>query len=139
MPILLQINLEEETESCKIPILCVQTFVENSVKYAVNKSRVLSISITADRIEDDGKWYTRIHITDNGEGYRPEQLEQLNRPVTEFQYHSMQVGVDNIKYRIYLLYGDKAKLYFYNSPAGGAVTEILLPQVMFEKPVQTAL
>lgn len=51
----------------------------------------------------------------------------------------MQVGVDNIKYRIYLLYGDKAKLYFYNSPAGGAVTEILLPQVMFEKPVQTAL
>ena len=139
MPILLQINLEEETESCKIPILCVQTFVENSVKYAVNKSRVLSISITADRIEDDGKWYTRIHITDNGEGYRSEQLEQLNRPVTEFQYHSMQVGVDNIKYRIYLLYGDKAKLYFYNSPAGGAVTEILLPQVMFENPAQTAL
>ena len=128
MPILLQISLDEETKSCEIPILCVQTFVENSVKYAVNKGRVLSVSITAGRIEADGKWYTRIHITDNGEGYRPEQLEQLNRPVTEFQYHSMQVGVDNIKYRIYLLYGEKAKLYFYNSPTGGAVTEILLPQ-----------
>ena len=128
MPILLQISLDEETKSCEIPILCVQTFVENSVKYAVNKGRVLSVSITAGRIEDDGKWYTKIHITDNGEGYRPEQLEQLNRPVTEFQYHSMQVGVDNIKYRIYLLYGEKAKLYFYNSPTGGAVTEILLPQ-----------
>ena len=128
MPILLQISLDEETKSCEIPILCVQTFVENSVKYAVNKGRVLSVSITAGRIEGDGKWYTRIHITDNGEGYRPEQLEQLNRPVTEFQYHSMQVGVDNIKYRIYLLYGEKAKLYFYNSPTGGAVTEILLPQ-----------
>lgn len=46
----------------------------------------------------------------------------------EFQYHSRHVGVDNIKYRIFLLYGEKAKLYFYNSPAGGAVTEMLLPQ-----------
>ena len=138
MPILLQISLDEETKSCEIPILCVQTFVENSVKYAVNKGRVLSISITADRIEDDGEWYTRIHISDNGEGYRPERLEQLNRLVTEFQYHSMQVGVDNIKYRIYLLYGEKAKLYFYNSPTGGAVTEILLPQKdKFESSFQT--
>ena len=139
MPILLQISLEEETKSCRIPILCVQTFVENSVKYAVNKGRVLSISITSDRIEDDGECYTRIHISDNGEGYRPEQLEQLNRPVTEFQYHSMQVGVDNIKYRVYLLYGEKAKIYFYNSPTGGAVTEILLPQRdKFERNFQTA-
>lgn len=139
MPILLQISLEEETKSCRIPILCVQTFVENSVKYAVNKGRVLSISITADRIEDDGECYTRIHISDNGEGYRPERLEQLNRPVTEFQYHSMQVGVDNIKYRVYLLYGEKAKIYFYNSPTGGAVTEILLPQRdKFESSFQTA-
>lgn len=139
MPILLQISLEEETKSCRIPILCVQTFVENSVKYAVNKGRVLSISITSDRIEDDGECYTRIHISDNGEGYRPEQLEQLNRPVTEFQYHSMQVGVDNIKYRVYLLYGEKAKIYFYNGPTGGAVTEILLPQRdKFERNFQTA-
>lgn len=128
MPILLQTQISGEARAYKVPILCIQTFVENSIKYAVDKDRVLSISIKADRIEDDGKNYTRIHITDNGGGYQPEQLEQLNRPVTEFQYHSRQVGVDNIKYRIYLLYGEKAKLWFYNSPAGGAVTEILLPQ-----------
>jgi hypothetical protein len=33
-----------------------------------------------------------------------------------------------MKYRIYLLYGKGARLYFFNSPAGGAATEILLPQ-----------
>ena len=128
MPILLQIQLDEEDESYQVPILCIQTFVENSIKHAVSKNRVLSISIMADRIEDEEQRYVRIRISDNGEGYQPQRLEELNRPVTQFQYHSRQVGVDNIKYRIYLLYGERARLYFYNSPTGGAVTEILLPR-----------
>lgn len=128
VPLLLQQQVSEETKSYEAPILCIQTFVENSIKYAVSKDRVLSVTIRANRIKDEGRAYLRICIMDNGEGYRPEVLEQLNRPVKEFQYHSRHVGVDNIKYRIFLLYGEKAKLYFYNSPAGGAVTEMLLPQ-----------
>lgn len=128
VPILLQIKPGEGTASCRIPILCIQTFVENSVKYAMKKDRVLSVTIMSDIIRDDGEEYLRIHIADNGDGYQPQQLERLNRPVTEFQYHSAQVGIDNMKYRIYLLYGKGARLYFFNSPAGGAATEILLPQ-----------
>ena len=128
VPLLLQQQVSEETKAYKVPILCIQTFVENSIKYAVSKDRVLSVTIRANRIKDEGRAYLRICIMDNGEGYRPEVLEQLNRPVKEFQYHSRHVGVDNIKYRIFLLYVEKAKLYFYNSPAGGAVTEMLLPQ-----------
>ncbi len=128
VPLLLQQQVSEETKSYEVPILCIQTFVENSIKYAVSKDRVLSVTIRANRIKDEGRAYLRICIMDNGEGYRPEVLEQLNRPVKEFQYHSRHVGVDNIKYRIFLLYGERAKLYFYNSPAGGAVTEMLLPQ-----------
>ena len=128
VPLLLQQQVSEETKSYEVPILCIQTFVENSIKYAVSKDRVLSVTIRANRIKDEGRAYLRICIMDKGEGYRPEVLEQLNRPVKEFQYHSRHVGVDNIKYRIFLLYGEKAKLYFYNSPAGGAVTEMLLPQ-----------
>lgn len=128
VPLLLQAQISEEAKFCLVPILCIQTFVENSIKYAVSRDRVLSITIKAECIEDDGKDYIRISVTDNGGGYGPKDLEQLNRPVREFQYHSDHVGVDNIKYRIYLLYGERAKLYFYNSPAGGAATEILLPR-----------
>ena len=128
LPLLLQVQTCDEAKGYKVPILCIQTFVENSIKYAKRKDQVLSITIKTDRIEDAGEVYIRINISDNGAGYLPEELEQLNRPVREFQYHSSHVGVDNIKYRIFLLYGERARLYFYNSPAGGAVTEILLPQ-----------
>ena len=102
VPILLQIKIDEGTASCQVPILCVQTFVENSVKYAMKNDRVLSITLTSDIIRDDGQDYIRIHISDNGDGYQSKQLERMNQSVTEFQYHSAQVGVDNIKYRIYL-------------------------------------
>ncbi len=98
VPLLLQQQVSEETKSYEVPILCIQTFVENSIKYAVSKDRVLSVTIRANRIKDEGRAYLRICIMDNGEGYRPEVLEQLNRPVKEFQYHSRHVGVDNIKY-----------------------------------------
>lgn len=126
-PILLQVQISEEVGSYQVPILCIQTFVENAIKYAISRDRVLSITIKADLIQHVKETYVRIHIMDNGEGYNPAQLEQLNKPVTEFQYHSKQVGIDNVKYRIFLLYGAKATLYFYNSPGGGAVAELLLP------------
>ncbi len=128
LPVLLQTEVEDGLDTVRIPVLSIQTFVENSLKYAVREDQVLSIAIRAEQAEVNGERYVCIHISDNGSGYQMEQLESLNRPVTGFQYHSMQVGVDNIKYRIYLLYGERAKVCFFNNPSGGAVTEILLPQ-----------
>ena len=131
-PILLQIQADETVSSSEIPILCIQTFVENSIKYAQEKDKVLSIVVKACWVREKEERYLRIHISDNGEGYPQQMLSQLNQSVTEFQYQSAHVGVDNIKYRIYLLYGDRAKLCFYNKPNGGAVTEILLPEEAYE-------
>ena len=75
---------------------------------------------------------TQTAIADNGPGFPEEKLQVLNQKVTEFQYNSTQVGVDNIKYRMYLIYGGEAQLYFYNKPLGGAVTEMLLPERKYE-------
>lgn len=127
VPILLQINIDEASRTERIPILCIQTFVENSIKYVLSTEQVLALSIVADRIRYNDKAYTRIMITDNGDGYQPDLLERLNQPVTGFQYRSEQVGIDNMKYRIFLLYQEAAKIYFYNHLNGGAVTEMLLP------------
>ena len=128
VPLLLQQQVSEETKSYEVPILCIQTFVENSIKYAVSKDRVLSVTIRANRIKDEGRAYLRICIMDNGEGYRPEVLEQLNRPVKEFQYHSRHVGVDNIKYRIFYFTGKRQSSISITVLLEGAVTEMLLPQ-----------
>lgn len=127
MPMLLQINVDDAFLQYKIPLLCIQTFIENSIKYAACREQVLALTVKAEKIKAYENWYFRIYISDNGTGYPQDILEKLNQPIKKFQYHSRHVGIDNLKYRIYLLYGERARLYFYNSPSGGAVTEILLP------------
>ncbi|HJC57345.1 MAG TPA: histidine kinase [Candidatus Eisenbergiella intestinipullorum] len=132
-PILLQTDVKEEAAKCQIPILCIQTFVENSVKYAAKAGGILKIKIQAGIISDEaGGRRLSICISDNGSGYPDEMLEELNRPVMDFQFRSYHVGIDNLKYRIYLMYQETAKWYFYNSPYGGAISEITLPEVKTE-------
>ena len=127
MPILCQNEVDEDIKSCKIPILCMQPFVENSIKHASQMGKILTIKIVANKVVEDKQEYMNIRISDNGSGYPPEKLKELNKKITEFQYFSRHVGIDNVKYRIYLMYGDEAKINFYNGPSGEAVTELLLP------------
>ncbi len=132
-PILLQIDVKEEAEKCQIPILCIQTFVENSVKYATKTGGILTVKIQVGILEEEtGERKLSICISDNGTGYPDEMLEELNRPVTDFQFRSYHVGIDNLKYRIYLMYQEAANWYFYNSPYGGAISEVTLPEVKTE-------
>ena len=132
-PILLQTDVKDEVMDCRIPILCIQTFVENSVKHINKRGTILTIKIQAGIVEDEsGNRRLSLRVSDNGYGYPQEMLEELNQPVTAFQYRSYHVGIDNLKYRISLIYGENANWYFYNSPYGGAITEITLPEELDE-------
>ena len=111
-----------------MPKLLVQTFVENAVKHANRPGQILSVEVAVKELEREDGLYISIRISDNGKGYPEERLEELNAPVTEFRYHSRHVGIDNVKYRIYLMYGERAQLFFYNGPSKGAVAELLLPK-----------
>ena len=127
-PIFLKVSAPEEAKQCRIPILSIQPFVENSIKYALTPGTILSLELKAECIVMDSQSFLKISVSDNGKGFPENKLENLNRRVTEFQYNSTQVGVDNIKYRLHLIYGDKAVMYLYNKPSGGAVTELLIPE-----------
>ena len=128
MPILILQEVERELLDCRVPILAIQTFVENAVKHANRPGQILSVEVAVKELEREDGLYISIRISDNGKGYPEERLEELNAPVTEFRYHSRHVGIDNVKYRIYLMYGERAQLFFYNGPSKGAVAELLLPK-----------
>lgn len=132
-PILLQCDIKEEAKDCRIPILCIQTFVENSIKYAMKDGMILTVKVKAGLVADeDGNRRVSICITDNGCGYPEEMLDELNKPVVDFRFRPYHVGIDNLKYRIYLTYQGQGNWYFCNSPYGGSTTEIILPEVRDE-------
>ncbi len=133
IPVILDIEAGEEVMAVPIPVLAIQTFVENSIKYVVKRGLLLNVGVMIRFVtEDTGKRSLFIRISDNGDGYPSEYLEVLNQPVTEFEYHSEHVGIENLKYRIKLYYGENAKIYFYNAAFGGAVTEITLGGILDE-------
>ncbi len=132
-PILLTCEVSKETDGFMIPLLSVMTFVENSVKHFGKRNTVLAIRIQAGVQSENGVRSINIRITDNGRGFTEESLKELNSAVNSYEYMSSHVGVRNLKYRMNLLYGEKAEWYFYNSPYGAAVAELRITEVSDER------
>lgn len=107
-----------------MPTLCVQTFVENSVKYAKLGAPGLElfIQVCVQLLQTEDGVYVDIMVSDNGSGYPENILEEINE---DAQKGIRSVGINNLKRRCALIYEGKAEYNFYNG--SGAVSELILP------------
>ena len=123
--ILCEMVIDEDVLEQEIPILSLQAFVENSIKYARDidvNDLVIKMTVRYRRT-DDGN-YIDITIKDNGQGYSEEVLAMLNlREPSEEQ--KLGVGITNLQSRIRIHYGKEATWYFENTT--GAFSEIIIP------------
>lgn len=119
------ITADLELETWQIPVLAIQTFVENSVKYAkVGSGQIpLKITVRAEHLTADEKEYLDLTITDNGQGYSEELLDELNGDISEATQH---VGINNLKRRFRFLYQEQAEYTF--DTMDGAYSELILPK-----------
>ena len=123
-----EVYCEEETRACMVPVLCIQTFLENSCKYAKrpDPSEELKIDVAVRFLDTEDQRLLDITVRDNGPGYPADVLEQLSQPPDqEPEEEGKQIGIDNLRRRCRILYGDRAEMFFYNEE--GAVSEMLLP------------
>lgn len=120
---------DEDITNVGIPPLLLQTFVENSVKYAAAEQGVLEISVEIHKTVMEDKEYLTILIRDTGKGFPPDILERLNRQEPLSHGSRPHIGIANIQKRLQLLYDSSCSLSFENAPAGGAIVRILLPFV----------
>jgi two-component system sensor histidine kinase YesM len=109
----------------KIPKLSLQPIIENSLKYAFMKKPPWHISVRGYLDRDAGKWF--ITITDNGVGFKEEELQELahtlesirdSKDITRLKIGGM--GLQNVYLRLLLQYGPSASLTAENHPEGGA-------------------
>lgn len=121
-----------DLEEMQIPILTIQTFVENSIKYGFNRKKELAIHI----VVHCGEESSEILIKDNGPGFDPALLECLNArsdpsdlsPLILPDSVERHIGIENVKRRLYHIYSGHAYLKFFNDlETGGAVVLIHLP------------
>lgn len=121
MQITCRIEVEEETKSALIPPFIIQSFVENSVKYAFTTKRSCEIGI---RVEtDEAREELTIRICDNGDGYSDELLHLDWNQKNEDGH----IGLTNVYRRLKLIYDDKAQIRLQNH--NGAVTILRIPYI----------
>ncbi|UQZ37358.1 sensor histidine kinase [Paenibacillus sp. PK3_47] len=124
------IELPEEAGEVKIPPLVLQTFIENSIKYAISRENETRIRLTVERcILEDGIPGTQITLSDTGPGFPPEVLEKLDAGLPLDQSKGTHIGIMNTLKRLEYLYYSLAAVSFSNLPGGGACVTLLLPDL----------
>lgn len=121
------IEQEEETRAQWILPLMIQTFVENCIKYAMDFDSCLQITITVFSEEVDGAPWMNLCVADSGPGFPDALLVRLEDQKRYREEEKEHIGIANTLKRIHYLYGEQAKISFYNGPGKGAVVDMHLP------------
>ena len=124
-PIHLNWQVEVKQDDWLVPNLCIETFVENSVKYAKLGSlrKELEILIQIHELETEEGIFLDVYIRDNGQGYPEDVLEMINDVGVA---GSRCVGINNLKRRCEILYGEGFEYAFANMP--GATASLIFPK-----------
>lgn len=128
-------QVEVERSDWIVPNLCLQTFVENSIKYAGRgmKGRELMIFIQIHELRTEEGLYLDVYIRDNGDGFPEDVLEIINADSGQYE---RCVGINNFKRRCGILYGEGFEYTFGNAP--GATVSYILPWKSREKEIELA-
>ena len=116
-------RIPEKLEETQIPILVIQTFVENSIKFGEDGEGHTEVEVDVEKGEEN-----KLHICvmDRGKGFEQEMLAYLNTGQGGINKPGTHVGIENVKKRLKILCGDQAQLRFYNRREGGAAVEIVI-------------
>jgi LytS/YehU family sensor histidine kinase len=113
-----EIDIDAAALSIQIPILSVQPLVENAVKHGVAPhSEPGHLRLSAKVLPDGG---VRIRVDDTGEGFA--------RVHTDYRSPGTGVGLDNVRQRLRLCYGEEVELEIQSGPEGTSVG-FLIPAI----------
>ncbi|WP_410511217.1 histidine kinase [Paenibacillus sp. BR2-3] len=122
------ISAEEAALEQSVPLLIIQPFVENSVKYGFVMNQPLHISVEAAVTHHEGLTYTSISIRDNGKGFPDEVLARIQEEKLHSNEHGEHIGIWNAQRRIRLAEPLHSGITISNGTNSGAHIMIKLLQ-----------
>jgi two-component system sensor histidine kinase YesM len=114
-------DLDDKAGQGKIMKLLLQPIVENSIIHGLKDDDETEIEINLSAKVENG--ITFISISDDGKGFDPE--EKMDRSTNRFKSSKLSgIGLENVKERLKLQYGDSQSFDLESSPGGGTTVEI---------------
>lgn len=119
-----RLDIYPEARSVVIPKLVFLPFVENASIHGIEPMRhggEIDIAIRR------GFSHLEFSIRDNGAGMEPELVERFYGYLESEGELGERIGVQNVIYRLKMLYGDQVRLFIDSAPGKGTYIRITLP------------
>lgn len=124
-----EIDIPEEYNTCLLPPLTLQPFVENSIIHGYNeKNELLKIQIAAYPDTDNTSKFYNICIKDNGVGFPHELLMELQSEEYINAGTDEHIGIWSVHRRISMYFGKSVEIRFENDMEKGALVWLRLPR-----------
>lgn len=117
-----RISVEPGLEEQAVLPLLIQTFFENSLKHNIMRVPLLQVEVTVEAVETEKM---KITVRDNGIGFKKDILEKIERDES-IEAGGEHIGIQNVKERIRVFYGQTAQMQIESVP-GNTVVTLLLP------------
>ncbi|MDO4340095.1 MAG: histidine kinase [Eubacteriales bacterium] len=121
--------VEEEgnLKDYKIPRMILQPLVENAILYGVdNTLQKCQVKVSA---REETEWIM-LEVQDTGQGMTEEELRMLRDGTIVPKGHG--IGVQNIRERLNIAFGDKSSFEIDSSPGEGTKVHIIMPKIRAE-------
>lgn len=122
-----EIQIQPDLEKYLIPPLLIHTLLENSIKHAVVIGETIKVTLIINKEKTIDSDKIHILLKDTGKGFADDILQILNAEKEIVDFDTKHIGIQNIRHRLRYLYGNRAKLEFYNNSDGEACNEVYLP------------
>ncbi|MCA0755901.1 histidine kinase [Paenibacillus sp. N4] len=123
-------DMDEEAGSALLPPLSLQPFVENAVVHGFTNPElafVIRLEVCLHGKAAEGGCFVDITVSDNGTGFSPELLEQLQNLNYFNETQEGHLGIWNIYRRLSMRYGGRTAASFANADGGGAIIRLRIP------------
>lgn len=107
-----------------IPKMVFLPFVENACIHGIEPMKDGGEIEIAIRLASN---YLQFSVRDNGAGMKSEQVEQIYGYLERNEKLGERIGVQNVVYRLKMLYGDQFRLFIDSAPEKGTFVRITLP------------
>lgn len=115
------VQMPEKFMEVKVPFMCLQPIVENSIKYAV-ENRAAGGSITVEVYQKEQDLY--VEITDDGDGISKQKIQEILDGAAYRNNHEHSVGLHNVNSRLKLFYGKTYGLVIESPGKAGGGTKV---------------
>lgn len=124
------IEKEPGTENWRIPQMILHTVVENEYKHAVSVDAMLTLLVSAKRVQRGGEELLCLTVEDDGGGYPDAVLQEYAAadPAGRAPADGTRVGLHSIRRMLELMYERSDLLTLCNIAPHGARTQIFLPR-----------